>query len=113
VGSEGDLHALRDIEARIEAELGRLEKMRKLNNGIRQNSDDVAEEIRKAMRSFELLLRNAKSTLIALNIELNDEALERSSPIGLPVESYDTAVAAVNELSRIARDELLDLGDAP
>jgi hypothetical protein len=113
VGSEGDLHALRDIEARIEAELGRLQKMTKLNRGIRQNSDDVAEEIRKAMHSFELLLRNAKSTLIALNIELNDEALERSSPIGLPVESYHTAVAAVNELSHITRDALLNLGEAP
>jgi hypothetical protein len=104
VGSEGDLSALRDIEGRIEDELGRLEKMKKLNDGIRQNSDGIAEEIRKARDKLDLLLRNAKSTLTALNIELHDEAVERSNPITLPVESRSTAVTAVNALAHKTRN---------
>ena len=63
VGDQGDLEALRDIEGRIEDELRRLEKMEKHNEGIRKNSDGIADEIRKAQRQLDLLLRNAKSTL--------------------------------------------------
>jgi hypothetical protein len=98
VGSEGDLEALRDIEARIEDELRRLEKMEKHNEGIRKNSDGIADEIRKAQRQLDLLLRKAKSTLTALNIELHDESLERSSPISLPLESYVAATSALSNL---------------
>ena len=104
VGSDGDLHALQDIEGRIEDELQRLDKMKKHNDGIRQNSDGLAEEIRKGQRQLDLLLRKAKSTLSALNIELHDEATERSNPITLPAESYSTAVTAVNALSHKARN---------
>jgi hypothetical protein len=98
VGSEGDLEALRDIEGRIEGELRRLEKMEKHNEGIRKNSDGIADEIRKAQRQLDLLLRKAKSTLTALNIELHDESLERSSPISLPFDSYIAATSALSDL---------------
>jgi hypothetical protein len=66
VGDQGDLEALRDVEGRIEDELRRLGKMEKHNEGIRKNSDGMADEIRKAERQLDLLLRKAKSTLLAL-----------------------------------------------
>src|SRR5262249_44184386 len=75
VGDQGDIEALRDIEGRIEDELRRLEKMEKHNEGIRKNSDGIADEIRKAQRQLDLLLRKARSTLTALNIELDEEAV--------------------------------------
>jgi hypothetical protein len=99
VGDQGDLEAMRDIEGRIEDELRRLEKMEKHNEGIRKNSDGIADEIRKAQRQLDLLLRKARSTLTALNIELHDEALERSSPISLPFDSYAAATSALSDLS--------------
>jgi hypothetical protein len=99
LGRQGDLEALRDIEGRIEDELRRLEKMEKHNEGIRKNSDGIADEIRKARRQLDLLLRNAKSTLAALNVELQEETIERSTPITLPSESYATATIALEALS--------------
>ena len=100
VGDQGDLEALRDVEGRIEDELRRLEKMEKHNEGIRKNSDGIADEIRKAQRQLDLLLRKAKSTLIALNIELHEEHVERSSPIALHSASYAAATAALDSLPR-------------
>jgi hypothetical protein len=99
VGDQGDLDAMRDIEGRIGDELRRLEKMEKHNEGIRKNSDGIADEIRKAQRQLDLLLRKARSTLTALNVELHDEALERSSPILLPLESYVPVTSALSDLS--------------
>ena len=100
VADQGDLEALRDVEGRIEDELRRLEKMEKHNEGIRKNSDGIADEIRKAQRQLDLLLRKAKSALTALNVELRDESVERSNPIILPSESYTTATTALSALSR-------------
>jgi hypothetical protein len=54
VADQGDLEALRDVEGRIEDELRRLEKMEKHNEGIRKNSDGIADEIRKAQRQLDL-----------------------------------------------------------
>ncbi|MGA8435296.1 MAG: hypothetical protein WBE89_02275 [Methyloceanibacter sp.] len=49
---------------------------------------------------LDLLLRKAKSTLIALNIELHEEHVERSSPIALRPTSYAAANAALDGLPR-------------
>jgi hypothetical protein len=95
VGDQGDIEALRDIEGRIEDELRRLEKMEKHNEGIRKNSDGIADEIRKAQRQLDLLLRKARSTLTALNIELDDEAAERVTPIAFSADSLSHALAAL------------------
>jgi hypothetical protein len=92
VGDAGDIAALRDLEGRIEAELTRLEKMEKLSDGIRRNVDGISEEIRKAQKALDLLVRKAQSTLRALNVEMSDEGAERQSPITLPAESLDRAV---------------------
>jgi hypothetical protein len=100
VGGQGDIEALRDIEGRIEDELRRLEKMEKHNEGIRKNSDGIADEIRKAQRQFDLLLDKAKSTLAALNIELYEEAVERSTPIALASDSYIAATSVLRAIPR-------------
>jgi hypothetical protein len=104
VGAPGDLEALRDVEGRIEDELRRLEKMERHNEGIRKSSDGIADEIRKAQRQLDLILRKAKSTLIALGVELNEEHVERSSPIALHSASYAAATAALSTLPRASGD---------
>ncbi|MFM2416648.1 MAG: hypothetical protein RL385_1371 [Pseudomonadota bacterium] len=95
VGEEGDITALRDIEKRIEDELARLEKMEKHSENIRKNVDGISDEIRKAQKKLDLLMRNARSTLTALNVELTDEASEVASPIALPQGSLDAAVRSL------------------
>jgi hypothetical protein len=100
VGDQGHIEALRDVEGRIEDELRRLEKMEKHNEGIRKNSDGIADEIRKGQRQLDLLLGKAKSTLAALNVELHEEAVERSTPIALSSESYMAATSALRALPR-------------
>jgi hypothetical protein len=94
-GDAGDIAALRDIEARIEAELSRLEKMEKHSEAIRRNVDGISDEIRKAQKALDRLLQNAHSTLRALNVELPDEAAERGSPVVLPNGSFECAVSAL------------------
>ena len=74
--------------------------MEKYNEGIRKNSDGIADEIRKAERQLDLLLRKAKSALIGLNIELREEDVERSSPIALHSASLAAATAALGSLPR-------------
>lgn len=94
-GNPGDIAALRDIESRIEAELSRLEKMEKHSEAIRKNVDGISDEIRKAQKALDRLLRNAQSTLQALNVELSEEIAERSSPIAVPNGSLENAVRAL------------------
>lgn len=90
-GDPGDIAALRDVESRIEAELSRLVKMEKHSDTIRKNADGISEEVRKAQKALDLLLRKAQSTLRALNVEVQDEAAERSSPIAVPAGSQEAA----------------------
>jgi hypothetical protein len=85
VADAGDLAALRDVEERIETELTRLEKMEKSSDGIRRHNEEISTELRKARSQFGLLLKKAKSTLTALNVELVDEPAEREMPLSLSV----------------------------
>jgi hypothetical protein len=94
-GEAGDIAALRDVEARIEREVSRLEKMEKHSDTIRKNVDGISDEIRKAQKALDLLLRKAQSTLRALNVELTDEAIEATSPITLPRTSLEAAVRSL------------------
>lgn len=77
----GDINALRDMEARLETELKRLTSMEKHNGAIRKHSDEIADELRKAQKHLDKLMRDARETLLALNVELIDEAAERLTPI--------------------------------
>lgn len=95
-GDASDIAALRDVEARIEGELSRLEKMEKHSDAIRKNVDGISDEIRKAQKALDLLLRKAQSTLRALNVELHDEGAECDSPISLPNGSFQEAVLALS-----------------
>jgi hypothetical protein len=89
-----DITALRDVETRIEGELGRLEKMEKHNDGVRRGWEGMTEEIRKARRALDHLLRDARSTLRALNIELQEEEVERGSPISLSADAFEPSLLA-------------------
>lgn len=91
----GDIEALADVEHRIQKEVERLDKMRKLVESIRDDADKLSEEIRKGGKSFDLLLRKAKSTLKALNVELTAEEEAKASPIELPEDSLAQARAAL------------------
>jgi hypothetical protein len=65
------------------------------SDSIRKHADGISEEIRKAQKALDVLVRKARSTLKALNIELHHESEERMSPIGLPGSSLADAVAAL------------------
>ena len=73
----------------------RLERMEKHSESIRKNVDGISDEVRKAQKALDVLLRKAKSTLEALKVELHDEDAERSTPIGLPNGSFESAVLAL------------------
>ena len=94
-GDQGDIDSLRDIGGRIEEEVRRLERMEKRNEAIRKNSDGIGDEVRKGMHQLQILIRNAKSTLAALNIQLIEEDKEKGSPIMLPQTSLSLASAAL------------------
>ena len=87
----GDIEALADIEHRIQKELDRLDKMRKLVESIRGDAEKLGEEVRKGTNGFDLLLRKAKSTLKALNVELTEAEGAKSEPVMLPVGSLTLA----------------------
>jgi hypothetical protein len=98
-GDAEDIAALRDIEARIDGELSRLEKMEKYSESIRKNVEGISDEIRKARRALDILLRKAGSTLNALKVEVIDEGAELETPIALANGSLETATrAALNDV---------------
>jgi hypothetical protein len=76
--------------------------MEKHSDAIRRNVDGMSDEIRKAHKALDLLLRKAQSTLRALNVELHDEEAERGSPILLPTESFQDAVLALSDERGVA-----------
>jgi hypothetical protein len=87
----GNISALTDIEARIQAELTRHDKMRKMADNIRKNAEDLGDELRKGSDKMNTLLKNAKETLKALNVELSEVAEETKHPIQLPPGSLEAA----------------------
>jgi hypothetical protein len=71
--------------------------MDKHNESIRKNSDGLGDEIRRSRKQLEILIRRAKSSLAILNVELQEEEIEKASPITLAGTSLDTARQAVTE----------------
>jgi len=92
----GDIEALADIEHRIQKELDRLDKMRGLVESIRGDAEKLGEEVRKGTNAFDLLLRKAKSTLRALNVELTEAEEAKSAPVMLPAGSLTLARDALS-----------------
>ncbi|MEO7032381.1 MAG: hypothetical protein ABI548_00990 [Polyangiaceae bacterium] len=82
---EGDIKALADVEHRIQQELKRHETMKKLAERIRKDAEELGDELRKGSDKLSLLLRSAKTTLKALNVELDDAEAERSETISIPL----------------------------
>lgn len=101
-GDQGDIMALRDLESRIETELSRLDRMEKSSDSIRRNVDNIADEIRKARKALDLLVRNAQSTLRALNVAIDDEHEVAGSPIMLPAGSLENAKRALPDANEAA-----------
>ena len=83
VDDRGDVEALADVESRIGTELDRVAKLEKLNDKIRDGSEGIEAELRKAKKQLTALLDKAKATLRALNVTLVDESLERAAPLSL------------------------------
>jgi hypothetical protein len=102
---EGNLRALADVEHRIQKEVERLDKMRKLAESIRDDADRLNEEVRKGDKAFKILLRSAKATLRALNVELEEAAEEREAPVALPGTSLAFARAELSAPEPTTEDE--------
>lgn len=90
---DGDIRALADVEQRVLKEIERLEKMRKAAESIRDHAEKLLEEFRKGGNALDLLVRKAKATLKALNVEL--EAAEENEPLQLAPASLSHARAAL------------------
>jgi hypothetical protein len=95
----GDVEALADVQHRIEKELDRLDKMRKLVESIRGDAEKLGDEIRKGGDALGVLLRKAKTTLKALNVELTEAEDAKSAPVMLPAGSLAQARAALGPVA--------------
>lgn len=110
VASDGDLQALQKIEQRIAREVERLLDIRGAAEKIRKQVEVIEEAADNGNRGLQKLLKDAKKTLCALKVELNDDAEERASPVLLspPVandgasEMAATQPAIRNSESRVA-----------
>ncbi len=86
-GDAGDIKALASIEGTIQKELARLENMRDLAAKIEKHARELQEEVRKGGDKMEGLLKKAKSTLRALNVELEADDIT----LTLASDSLDVA----------------------
>ena len=71
--------------------------MRELAESIRGDAESLGEEIRKGAKGLDLLLRKAKTTLKALNVELTEAEDSKAAPVLLPAASLSQARAALGE----------------
>lgn len=85
----GDLQALQNVEQRLVQELTRLEAIRSTAAKIRKHAEAIEKQVTTGETKLGKIIADAKQTLLALNVELRDEALERASPIELDVALPD------------------------
>lgn len=93
---DGNIKALADIEQRIEKELKRHDKMRELVEAIQKKAEDLGDELRKGTKGLHLLVKNAKATLKALNVELAAVEEERAEPMSLPTNDEAARASIVS-----------------
>ncbi|MBL0193997.1 MAG: hypothetical protein IPQ09_07185 [Myxococcales bacterium] len=84
------------MEHKIERELKRHEKMRGLVETIQKKADELADELRIGTKGLNGLVRDAKATLKALNVELANVEEERAEPLELPAGELGDARAALS-----------------
>lgn len=93
---DGNIKALADIEQKIERELKRHEKMRDLVETIQKKAEDLADELRKGTKGLHVLVKDAKATLKALNVELAAAEEERAEPLLFPTGDHAARAALVS-----------------
>lgn len=79
----GNINALQGIEQRIAREVERLEDIQGASEKIRKQLEIIEKAANTGTENLQKLLGDAKQTLLALKVELRDEAEERESPIVL------------------------------
>lgn len=97
-GDAGDIEALNDVDKRLVAEVDRLVKMEGFTANILRDANKIDEEIRRAKKKLDVLIRNAREVLEALDVVVRDEEAERGSPIGSYDTDYERAVEAVRRV---------------
>lgn len=84
VGDEGDLQALASIEAKVLAEIRRHEEIRGFAENISRDAEKIARALDVSDKKLGVMLRDAKKTLRALNVELEDADAARKAPVAMP-----------------------------
>lgn len=102
LADDGDIIAPADVERRLVVEIERLAKMDTEASTIAGAAAKIRDEVRKGSAALERVVKNAKSTLRALNVELHDDAAEVASPILAPAyvpggEANDVVSASAAE----------------
>jgi hypothetical protein len=92
---EGNINALADVEQKIEKEIKRNAKMRDLVEAIQKKAEDLADELRKGTKGLGVLVRDAKATLKALNVELASAEEERAEPLSMPAGDLTSVRASL------------------
>ncbi len=87
----GDIEALKAIEGRVMGEIDRLESIRKYAARVRADAAKIGKEAGPASKKLNILLRDTKKTLRALDVKLVDFAEQRANPIMLPEPDADAA----------------------
>ena len=85
----GDLQALQQVEQRLVQELTRLDAIRTAAEKIRKQAESIEKQVATGEKKLGKIIADAKQTLLALKVELSDEALERESPIEVDVPRPD------------------------
>lgn len=67
--SEGDLKALQSLEERVTKEIARLEKVRRLAESIRSNTEKITDEIQRGQKELRSVVEDTVSILAALGID--------------------------------------------
>lgn len=93
---EGNIKALADVEQRVERELKRHDKMRDLTESIQKKAEEMLEELRKSDKGLAGILKDARATLKALNVDLASVEEERQSPVVLPAGAVAAARGALD-----------------
>lgn len=86
-GDEEDIRALADIESKILLEIRRHADARKCVERIQKEVEELGRLLDTSDKQLNVLLKNAKKTLKALDVELEDAETARKHPVELPTNA--------------------------